>query len=352
MHTNTAASSISNTYFQSSSGDEGFSKNFFFGLERQDLITFLTNTSEKKLSQKSANELQHAFKNKKFYPSAEVRKELLRRGYQYSSKARRIAFSMCKGGVGKTTLSYFLGLRLASYGARVLFVDSDPQSNLTLALRLKEQNKILGNRLPVLVDVLAKRIGIRETILKVSSNLHIIPSTAVNSMLERDLLNLRSDPIRRLDFVLQAVDKDYDYIITDCAPTLNIFNASVAYASDMLILPFQLNEFSKSGVNQTISEIQDLEKQFLFKTVIKAILNFYVPSDSIGRGYLQLFGAAHKPLFMQSVIRQSPEIQKVFAYGEDFFKIENSSAKEDFNQFAVEILMSSFKTRERYAENG
>lgn len=352
MHTNAASPLYSNNSFQSPAGGDGVSKEFFIGLERQDLNSFLYNLLEKKISQKKMTEAQSAFKNKKYYNSAEVRKEVLRRGYQYSSKARRLAFSMCKGGVGKTTLSYFLGLRLASYGARVLFVDSDPQGNLTLALRLKEQNRILRDRLPVLVDVLAKRIGIRETILKVSNNLHVIPSTAVNSMLERDLLNLRSDPIRRLDFVLQAVDKDYDYIITDCAPTLNIFNASVAFASDMLILPFQLNEFSKSGVTQTISEIHDLEKQFLFKTEIKAILNFYTPSDSIGRGYLQSFGAAHKSLFMQSVIRHSADVQKVFAYGEDFFQAESSWAKEDFNEFAVEILMSSFKVRERYAENG
>ena len=273
-----------------------------------------------------------------FLDATPVQKPRTRSTFRFSKRARRLAFLMCKGGVGKTTLSFFLGLRLSELGARVLCIDSDPQSNLTISA--KATGTLNRIRKPVLVDVLARRAGIRDAIVKVRRRFHILPSSAVNSMLERDLLNLKSNPVHRLDEVLKPIDSDYDYIIIDCAPTLNIFNASVAFASDLLLIPFQLNEFSKIGLEQTVSEIQDIEKQFQFRTEIRAVLNCYQPNDPLTPLYLKTFGQTYKSIFLNTVIRQSPEIGRSFATGEDFFKHRHSSAKEDFDQLAAEI--SSF----------
>jgi chromosome partitioning protein len=352
MQNKDITSEIFNRYLPVSHDSAIVRDNFSLGLKYHELANLISQPPFNKLLKQNRNELKRGLPRKSFLTALEVRKDFLKRGFKYSKKARRIALLMCKGGVGKTTIAYFLGLRLASYGARVLFIDSDPQSNLTLSLRLEGNLDKYRNRMPVLVDVLSKRVEIQNAILKVSSNLHIIPSTAVNSLLERDLLCLRGDPIQRLDAVLQSVDKDYDYIIIDCAPTLNIFNASVSYASDLLLLPFQLNEFSKIGLLQTVSEIHDLEKQFMFKTKIKAVLNFYDMTNELGRDYLQSFSESFRSLFMQSVIRQSPEIQRALTYREDFFKSDLSYPKEDFDRLALEILSSPFTDREHNAQHG
>lgn len=319
-------------------------ESLFFGLDKIELSTLvahldLRGSIDSALSESSAVESS-------VVTAENVRKELQKRGFAYPKAAKRIAFLMCKGGVGKTTLSYFLGLRLASFGARVLFIDSDPQSNLTLSLRLVEQERLQSNGLPVLVDVLAKRVSIQKAILRVAPNLHILPSTAVNSLLERDLLSLRSNPIRRFSEVIQAVEKQYDYVITDCAPTLNIFNASVAYAADLLLLPFQLNEFSKVGLTQTVAEIHDLEKQFQFKTEIRAVLNLYDANDELSKHYLKALSRSFRSIFLQSVIRKSAEVQKTLAYGRDLFRTAESTVKDDFDLFAREIFSMQLAERD------
>ena len=328
------------------------------GLQRSELIDFLASPILQKTSTIGTLRKSRLPQNCHFFEASAVRKHAIENGLTYNTRKRtahRIAFTMCKGGVGKTTLSYFLGVRLASYGARVLFVDSDPQSNLTHSLKRGDidfsYGPIAGRRAPVLVDVLAGRVNFQATIQELYPNLHLVPSTAVNSMLERDLLNLKHHPVQRLDKLLQEIEQQYDFIIIDCAPTLNIFNASVGYAAHTLILPFQLSEYSKIGLQQTVSEIQDLEKEFKFRTQIRAVLNIYRPGDMVGLQYLTELKEMFRNLFFDSVVRESVDIQRALKSGENFFMDENSMARKDLDSLTQEIFALPQPSRELNAQD-
>lgn len=264
--------------------------------------------------------------------------------------ARRISFIMCKGGVGKTTVSFFLARRLASLGARVLIVDSDPQGNLTAALRTEQFGVVLSENTPVLVDVLTGKCRIEDAILKLSRGLHLLPSSAINSLLERRLLELGGHAIHRFDQILRAVDQNYDFVLVDCAPSLNVVNASIIYASDQVILPVQLDEFSRLGLRQTILEIRDLEQEFGFKTSIKILLNRFREKEKLSFLYLGYLAEEYRPLLMKSTIRQSSEIKLALSLQRDFFSRSKSKAREDFDALTNEILPAQTAKGDAYAQ--
>ena len=273
------------------------------------------------------------------------------RGFYFPDKACRISFIMCKGGVGKTTVSYFLGQRLASYGARVLLIDSDPQGNLTAALRPDRFGISLTESTPVLVDVLTGKCRVDEAILKLTPQLHLLPSTAINSLLERRLLELGGNAITRLDQILRLVDRSYDYIIIDCAPSLNVVNASIIYSSDQVILPVQLDEFSRLGLKQTLMEIKGLEKELGFVTNVKILLNRFNAREKLSFLYLGHLAEEYRSLLMHSTIRQSAEIKMALSLQRDFFSRTKSKAREDFDALTREFLPPQTATGEQHAWN-
>jgi len=308
-----------------------------FGLERSEVQKFMRLVSKRDLRPSTQTSARDS-SQKDFFSSAQVRTVFESHGFTYPETPRRIGMLMCKGGVGKTTISYFLSLRLASYGARVLVIDSDAQANLTMSLLSLSTGFALNERTPVLVDVLTDRANIRDAIIPVDPFLHLLPSTAVNSLLECELLSLKKNPIARLNLVLNSLGKDYDYILVDCAPSLNIFNASVAFACNDIVIPFQLNEFSRLGLRQTVTEIGDLQKRYLFNSSMRLLLNAYRGVDTNEQTCLAQIMGAHRDLVMDSVIRQSSEIQAQLSTGKDFFRTLRSQARTDFNKLAVEVL--------------
>jgi chromosome partitioning protein len=245
---------------------------------------------------------------------------------------------MCKGGVGKTTTTFFLGKRLASYGARVLLIDSDPQSNLTSALHPEKFGFSVGENSPVLVDVLTGQCSMREAILPISDHLHVLPSTAINSLLERKLTDLPDFALSQIDLILQEVDRNYDYILFDCAPSLNVVNAAIVCASDLVMLPIQLDGFSRSGLALTLSEIVDLQREYDFKTNVRIIVNKFNPQEKLSFLYLGHLAAEYRALMMETAIRECDDIKVALTLQTDLFAGVNSKSKDDFDSLTREVL--------------
>lgn len=269
---------------------------------------------------------------------AQARYVLEASGHVFPTPAMRIACMMCKGGVGKTTTAYFLGLRLASYGAKVLFIDADPQANLTSALHPENYGFNVSESSAVLLDMLTGQCSPTGAILPLSEHLHLIPSTAVNSLLERKMLERNPTSLLELDSVLKVVGDAYNYIVMDCAPSLNLVNASAVRASNLVLLPIQLDEFSRNGLNLTISEILELQRRFNFKTDIRILLNRFNPVEKLSFLYLGHLADKYRPLMMQSAIRQSSEIKLSLTLKRDLFGKIKSRAKDDFDGLVREVM--------------
>jgi chromosome partitioning protein len=273
-----------------------------------------------------------------FLSHEEARDLLENSGFRFPDRARRISCMMCKGGVGKTTTAFFLAQRLVSYGSRVLVIDSDPQSNLTEALHPEFYGFRLNDTTPVLVDVLTDRCNIEQAILPLTDRLHLLPSTAINSLLETKLVqNSRMVPTR-LDSLLRTVDHRYDFVVIDCAPSLNILNALVIYASSLILLPVQLDGFSSSGLKLTLAEIKDLERNFKFRTQMRILVNKFNPKEKLSFLFLGHLAKEYRSLLLNSTIRNSVQFRTALTLSKDLFGQSKSKPREDFDSLAREIL--------------
>ena len=138
------------------------------------------------------------------------------------SDCKIIAIANQKGGVGKTTTTFSLGVALANNNKKVLVVDADPQANLTTYMGYYDEDNI-----PVTLSTLIDRyiqdedIKPDEAILHHNENIDLIPSNLSLSMTEADLSNAMSREYAMKN-CLNDLKKLYDYIIIDCMPSLSM----------------------------------------------------------------------------------------------------------------------------------
>lgn len=167
-----------------------------------------------------------------------------------------IAISNQKGGVGKSTTAINLSSILASIDKKVLIIDMDPQGNTSSGLGINKND--LEN---TVYELLILDIDINDVIIKnVYKNLDLIPSNVDLSAAEVEL-----QQVKNREYILKEkiskIEKEYDYIIVDCPPSLGMLTInSITFAKSVLI-PVQCEYYALEGLSQllnTISLIKDV----------------------------------------------------------------------------------------------
>lgn len=180
------------------------------------------------------------------------------------SKTTVIAVANQKGGVGKSTSVYCIGVGLVRAGKKVLLVDVDPQADLT---------KMLGERapheLPVTLSTLLNDVvsdvdfsGSRAdaAILHHAEGLDYIPANRTLSAIEVNLINAiaRETVLRR---TLDRVKDNYDYILLDCRPSLGMLVINALSAADQVLIPVQADYLAAEGLTELIGTVQSIKRQ-------------------------------------------------------------------------------------------
>lgn len=174
------------------------------------------------------------------------------------SQQRIISIVNQKGGVGKTTTTINLGAALAEIGQRVLIVDLDPQGNASTGLGIGTDQRdvttydlILGDTVP------------GEAIVETEfPHLYVVPATTDLSSADIQLISnekrsyLLRDALRQLD--MSAFD--FDYILIDCPPSLNILTVNALVASDAVLVPLQSEFFALEGLSQLMLTIREVRQ--------------------------------------------------------------------------------------------
>ena len=194
------------------------------------------------------------------------RKILLDRGYKYQKKS--IAFQLLKGGVGKTSLAKNFGIRAASYGYNVLFVDVDHQGNLTSSLGVYSKHSLS------LIDWIDGKVAdIQDIVVPVSENISIIPSTIRNADLADQIVRRQRNIASLFENPFEKLKEKYDLIIVDCPPAIGAHVAAVYFGVDTVIAPVVPDEFSDEGLQEMFSIWKQLGADFEKKINIKVLIN-------------------------------------------------------------------------------
>lgn len=166
--------------------------------------------------------------------------------------AHTITFINEKGGIGKSSMCFNTAWCFSQeMGKKVLLIDLDPQrANLTFFAGIEKPDN-----LPTIYDVLVEGKDVKETVLVVRNNLHIIPATADVSSLSPD--NTNPNDMKR---IIQELSPYYDLIYIDVSPTPNISHVLALAAADSVIIPM-LPDVACLEANMGIIESIGLAKE-------------------------------------------------------------------------------------------
>ena len=170
---------------------------------------------------------------------------------------RIIAIANQKGGVGKTTTSINLSACLAEAGKKVLVVDIDPQGNATSGLGV-EKNELENTIYELFVGECELSDCLIENVL---DNLSVLPSNVNLSGAEIDLIGIEKREFLLKKYITPIRD-NYDFIIIDCPPSLNILTVNAMTTADTVLVPIQCEYYALEGLSQLIHTI-NLVKQRL-----------------------------------------------------------------------------------------
>lgn len=172
--------------------------------------------------------------------------------------AKIIAIANQKGGVGKTTTAINLAAALAEAGENVLLVDLDPQGNASTGLGID-----LEDRIYTTYDLLLEDTPLGEIILPTDTdNVSIVPATVDLSSADIELYSneKRSHLLRD---ALKQTDIDtfeFDYILIDCPPSLNLLTVNAMVAADSILVPLQSEFFALEGLSQLMLTIREMRE--------------------------------------------------------------------------------------------
>ena len=254
----------------------------------------------------------------------------------YKAPCKVAIFALVKGGVGTTTICREVAIRSTLMGKKVLTIEIDHQWNLTKSFGVNPQN------IPVLIDLLNNQeINIKDSITSVIPGLDIIPSRYDNSVLDSYIM-LKAMPLKKiLKTKIEPLRKEYDLILIDCPPALGQAVSAAVICSDLIILPTTPCDFSDSGIETTVREIERMARDYDINVSMKIVLNKYDNRESDSYETLSEL-IKHKKygqMLFNCYLRKCKEIEKLRRQHSTVFESTiSTNGREDIDNFTRELL--------------
>lgn len=191
--------------------------------------------------------------------------------------ARIIAIANQKGGVGKTTTCVNLAASLAAMQKRVLLVDLDPQGNASMGCGVDKYSLTFS-----VYDVLVNATPISSALKPAAEGgFDVLPSNGDVTAAEVELI-AKDGRERRLRSALGQVQANYDFILIDCPPSLNLLTLNGLVASDGVIIAMQCEYFALEGLSALLDTIEQVRSSVNVGLEVEGILRtMYDPRNSL-----------------------------------------------------------------------
>ncbi|SNT69519.1 ParA family protein [Psychrobacter sp. LV10R520-6] len=255
-----------------------------------------------------------------------------------------IAIANQKGGVGKTTTAVNLTASLAAKRKRVLLIDLDPQGNATTGTGLDKNDLEL-----TVTDVLLDGVSLQDAIVKSPAGFDVIAANRELAGMDITLMGQTNShellKTAMADLVTDQVNgktKPYDYIIMDCAPSLNLLTINALVTTDGVIIPMQCEYYALEGLadlSQTIERLTELNPKLYIRGVVRTLFD---ARNTLANDVSAELDAHFGDIMYKTHIPRNIRLAEAPAHGMPVLAFEKSSkGAQAYLKLAAEVIKQS-----------
>jgi len=251
-----------------------------------------------------------------------------------------IAIANQKGGVGKTTTAINLSASLAAADMRTLLIDLDPQSNATSGLGIRK-----GSYQRSTYNVLVHNEPIASVILPTELDaLFIAPASRE---LVGATVELTPDDHRdqRLKTALAPIRNDYDFLLIDCPPSLDLLTVNALIAADSILIPIQCEYFALEGVSELMETIRQIRRMKNPNLEIEgALLTMFDERTNLSNQVMADLKGFFGSQLYETIVPRNVRLGEAPSYGRPIILYDiKSKGAESYIRLAKEVIHGNAK---------
>ncbi|MBP7901137.1 MAG: ParA family protein [Gammaproteobacteria bacterium] len=245
-----------------------------------------------------------------------------------------IAVSNQKGGVGKTTTTVNLAAALGMLGKRVLLIDMDPQGNATTGLGIAKDD--VENSL---TELLQGQASLAQSIVRSpTAPVDVLPSNGdlVSAEVAMMAMEHRESVLKHL---LEGIQLQYEWVLMDCPPSLNLLTLNALTAADSVLVPVQCEYYALEGLAALLGTIDSVRQTVNPALAIAGLLRtMYDKRNKLAQDVANELLTHFGPQVLASVIPRNVRLAEAPSFGQSIFEFDaNSTGAAAYLALAQEL---------------